>query len=270
MPRAARRESVTGFYHVVLRGNNKKYIFEEQRFKLDFYEFLCEQEKCGRIELCAWCIMDNHVHVILKAKLVDLSEAFKRISIKFAFRHNTGTKSVGHVYDNRFMSRCIETDEYLKQSVRYVHNNPVKAKMVEHAKDYKWSSYPVYEKYVGNLTRPQMSFVMAQFEDNYNRFEAWHQMDDTVEHLDIKEDLERFYLVRANKIIAKYSKEYGLYSKREFESNRTVMDKMIIDMIDHTHLPLRKIAVLLELPYSRVQRARRFEDRLDEVVDEMW
>lgn len=148
MPRKARihAESATGFYHVVIRGNNKKYIYQDKRFKLDFFEFMCEQEKLGRIELAAWCIMDNHVHVILKAELIDMSDAFKRINIKFAMRYNTGTHSVGHVYDCRFMSKPVETDEYLMQSVRYVHNNPVKAKMVLRPEEYSWSSYPVFEK----------------------------------------------------------------------------------------------------------------------------
>jgi len=124
MPRKARIrcESAAGFYHIVIKGNNNKYIFKEKRFKLDFYEFLCEQGHVGLIELAACCIMDNHVHVIQKAKVIAMSEAFKSINIKLAFRHNTDTGSVGHVYDNRYISKAIETDEYLMRNGIYLLN----------------------------------------------------------------------------------------------------------------------------------------------------
>lgn len=257
MPRKARIrcKSSTSFYHVILRGNNRKYIFGSNQHKLNYYELLCEQEKLGRIELAAWCIMDNHIHVILKADIKDMSVAFKSINIKFAQRYNMLTGSVGHVYDCRFMSKPIETDTYLLQSVRYVHNNPVHAKMVIKPADYSWSSYKVFTQYATQLFRPQMNFIMKYFDYCSTKFENWHTQDDDEEHLDIKEDLMRFYESRASRLIKTYAHKYGVTDHRDFERSHDIMNLLIRDIKRTCHIPLRRISSILELPYSRVQRA---------------
>jgi len=127
MTRTARQASSTGYYHIIMRGDNRNWIFQKRQYKLDFMEMIEEQENEGRIEMAAWCIMDNHVHLVLKAELDQLSLAMKKINVKFAMRYNLNEKMVGHVFQDRFKSQVIETDQYLLQVIRYVHNNPVKA-----------------------------------------------------------------------------------------------------------------------------------------------
>ncbi len=114
MSRMARQESPTGYYHILMRGNNRNWIFKKNQYKLDFLEMLEEQEKEERIEVFAWCIMDNHVHLILKADIYQLSLAIKKINVKFAMRYNLNERTVGHVFQDRFKSQVIDNEEDLE------------------------------------------------------------------------------------------------------------------------------------------------------------
>ena len=88
--------------------------------------------------------MDNHVHLLINADLDLMADALKRTNIKFAMRYNKKYDRVGHVFQGRYKSEVINTEQYLLGVIRYIHNNPVKAEIVAEAGDYKWSSYNAY------------------------------------------------------------------------------------------------------------------------------
>jgi len=95
------------------------------------------------LSVLAWCLMDNHAHLLLRAELKALSDAMKRLGTRYARYHNRRTGHVGHVYSSRFKSEPVEDDGYLLTVVRYIHNNPREAGICE-APDYRWSSYAEY------------------------------------------------------------------------------------------------------------------------------
>ena len=166
MPREARKESSTGYYHIIMRGNNRSWIFSSEVYKTEFLNMLKEQEEDHLIETVAWCIMDNHVHIVLKSRIKEMSLAIKKINIKFAMKYNQKGKNTGHVFQDRFKSEPIETEKYLLQVVRYVHNNPVKAKIVKEVGDYKWSSYKNYLNKESVNKYRQMKLILSYF--NYD------------------------------------------------------------------------------------------------------
>ncbi len=88
--------------------------------------------------------MDNHVHFLINADLSTMSESLKWINIKFASRYNNKYERVGHVFQGRYKSEVIKDENHLIQVLRYIHNNPVAAKMVSEVSKYKWSSYNHY------------------------------------------------------------------------------------------------------------------------------
>lgn len=102
----------------------------------------------------SYCLMDNHVHLIINDNGNDISKVMKSINISYAMYFNRKNKRYGHLFQDRFRSEIIEDDMYLLEVSKYIHNNPVKAKMVEKAEDYKWSSYIYYinkQEYEDNL-----------------------------------------------------------------------------------------------------------------------
>ena len=143
MPRAPRAIAESGFYHVILRGNGKQIIFEDDADRRVFLELLARRAGDAGIRVLAWCLMDNHVHMVLEDPEQGLSEMMQRLSGDYAQRFNRKSGRVGHVFESRFKSCAIESDAYLLQAIRYVHDNPENAGICS-ATEYPWSSYHEY------------------------------------------------------------------------------------------------------------------------------
>ena len=144
MPRAAREKSHSGIYHVMLRGINKQNIFEESE---DYGKFLKLLEQCMNadgIELYGYCLMTNHVHLLLKESGISLEIAMKRIASKYAVWFNTKYQRVGHLFQDRFKSEPVEDPPYFLTVLRYIHFNPVEGKLVKAPSEYLYSSYNCY------------------------------------------------------------------------------------------------------------------------------
>jgi len=144
MPRKARQESGTGIYHIMLRGINQQNIFHDNEDNLKFLELLADSKVADGFELYGFCLMSNHVHLLMKTDAKNLGQIFKRIGVKYVYWYNLKYKRVGHLFQDRFKSEPVETDEYFLAVLRYVHQNPVKAGIATDAGDYRWSSYGEY------------------------------------------------------------------------------------------------------------------------------
>ena len=143
MPRAPRAIAESGFYHVILRGNGKQIIFEDDADRRAFLDLLAKRAADAGIRILAWCLMENHVHLVLEDPTQMLSEMMLRLSGDYAQRFNRESGRVGHVFENRFKSCPIENETYLLQAIRYVHDNPANAGVCP-AAEYPWSSYREY------------------------------------------------------------------------------------------------------------------------------
>ena len=126
MPRTSRKRSETGFYHVTLRGNGKQNLFETDEDRAAFMEAARSSFKRCEISLIAWCLMDNHVHLIIDDPTNRMSEALQRVSSTYAMYFNRTFGHTGHVFEGRYGSVPILDDEQLLAAVKYVHNNPLK------------------------------------------------------------------------------------------------------------------------------------------------
>lgn len=134
-------------YHVTTRGDNREAVFladdDYQRYLL----FLCHYKERFQFTLHAYVLMPNHVHLLLEpAAGTTISRIMQCLTITYTkwFNHQYGR--VGHVFQGRFHSRLIQEDRYLLVASRYVHLNPVRAKLVARPAGYAWSSYPAYLK----------------------------------------------------------------------------------------------------------------------------
>jgi len=134
VPRQAREISSTGYYHIMMRGINRDYIYQSIQDKAYFVKLLGEDVL---LELAAYCLMDNHVHLVLQAQHKDLSVSLRKLNVKYAMHYNYTQDRVGHVFQNRYRSEVVADDRYLAQVIRYVHNNPVKAALVADARQYR-------------------------------------------------------------------------------------------------------------------------------------
>ena len=151
MARQARKRSSTGIYHLMLRGINKQSIFESNDEKKRFISIITEQRELERIKIFGYCMMDNHVHLLIQEGTDDISTAVKRISSSYVYWYNKKHERLGPLFQERFKSECVEDDGYFIGVLRYIHQNPVKAGMVKTVHEYKWSSYDNYIKEIDTI-----------------------------------------------------------------------------------------------------------------------
>lgn len=125
------------------RGVRRQIIFQDDFDKMIFMEILRNEINKKECKLHAYCLMSNHFHLLLETGGIEIGKFMKALACKYAMQYNRRHPYKGHVFEGRYVSCLVEKDNYFLQTSRYIHRNPVKAKMVEKAEDYKWSSYRV-------------------------------------------------------------------------------------------------------------------------------
>lgn len=167
MPRHPRKLSETGIYHVIVRGVNRQEIFHDD---YDYYRYLYTLKRItdeSNSEVMVYCLMSNHVHLLIREGEGGISHVMKRLGASYAYWYNLKYDHCGHVFQDRFKSEPVEEDRYLVTVVRYIHRNPVKAGIANRPDDYKWSSCGVYyggAGYIPDLTKPQL--IWSLFSDS--------------------------------------------------------------------------------------------------------
>lgn len=162
MPRLTRRKSFTETYHIMLRGINKEDIFLDVYDNMKFIKILKTTKDKYNFELYGYCLMKNHTHLIIKHK--EISLIMQSLAVRYASYFNKKYDRIGHLFQDRFRSKVIENKAYLKNVIRYVHQNPVKAGICK-IDEYNWSSYNEYiNKTNENLIDKDL--VLSLFDDN--------------------------------------------------------------------------------------------------------
>lgn len=144
MPRQARKKSCTGIYHIMLRGINRQQIFEDGEDRERFLDTLENYKDACGYSIYAYCLMGNHIHILLKEGKEDLTLIFKRIAGSYVYWYNWKYHRSGHLFQDRFKSEPVEDDAYFLTVLRYIHQNPVKAKICKIAEEYVYSSMREY------------------------------------------------------------------------------------------------------------------------------
>lgn len=144
MARKPRLHFPGAFYHVMLRGNAGQVVFHTDDDRNRFYLLL--QEGVSRFEhrIHAFCLMDNHIHLVIQVANTPLSKIVQNFSFRYTRWVNKKQKRVGHLFQGRYKAILVDADCYLLSLIRYVHLNPVKANLVKDPVHYSWSSHSAY------------------------------------------------------------------------------------------------------------------------------
>jgi len=144
MPRTARIVFPGAVYHVMNRGNNRQLIFRDDK---DYYKYLKLLEKhCEQLGVIVYCysLMSTHLHLLLETPKGNLPSFMRGLNISYMCYYKKKYKLIGHLFQGRNKSIVVDKDSYLLELTRYIHLNPVRAGIVNHPEDYKWSSYLSY------------------------------------------------------------------------------------------------------------------------------
>jgi len=146
MPRTARIAPRGYVYHILTRGNNQQDVFKHEIDYKKYAEILQRYKERYKFRVYHYVLMRNHIHLVIEPteKGGTLAEIMKGINLSYAQYYKARYKHIGHFWQDRYKSIIISKDNYLLACGSYVELNPVRAKVVEDPKDYKWSSYNAY------------------------------------------------------------------------------------------------------------------------------
>ena len=201
MSRTSRSYSQSGIYHILFCGINQQNIFEEKADYERFIEITANVKSQMEFEIYAYCLMSNHIHILLKVEKEDLEQIMKRIAGSYVYWYNWKYYRKGHLFQDRFKSEPVEDDEYFLTVMRYIHQNPVKSEIVNSVSEYKYSSYYEYEK-ESQIVDTEFAFSILSKEN----FLLFNNKINDEKCLDIEEVSFRLSDADAKEIIRKISK----------------------------------------------------------------
>jgi putative transposase len=144
MARPVRIEYPGAVYHIISRGNNRQFIFRDDQDRKKYLERLAWYCQEKEVHLLAYCLLTNHVHLLLQTPKGNLSKMMQPFQTSYTTYFNKRHRRSGHVFEQRYKAFVVDKDNYLLQVSRYIHLNPVQAKLVQRPRDYSWSSYRAY------------------------------------------------------------------------------------------------------------------------------
>jgi putative transposase len=141
MPRPLRPIDGGLIYHVIDRGNNRQDVFHKKGDFEAFLAALADLKERKPFELYGYCLLNNHFHLLIRPREAAISRIMQSLLVSHTQHYHKHYRSGGHVWQGRFKSPVIQNDEHLLTVLRYIEANPLRARIVERAQDYPWSSY---------------------------------------------------------------------------------------------------------------------------------
>lgn len=156
-------------YHVILRGNGGQDIFFDDEDRHYLFQLIEEGVERYSHRVHCYCLMSNHIHMVIQVRDIPLSRIMQNVSFRYTRYIHSKTKQVGHLFQGRYKAILVDTDNYLLELVRYIHNNPVRISLVNSPHEYTWSSHNSYLDVTNtNKGTPwlTMDFVLKMFADD--------------------------------------------------------------------------------------------------------
>lgn len=257
MPRKSRKTSGTGIYHVMLRGINRQNIF----YDIDDYECFLELLRRqinpidenhnylpSRCDVYAYCLMPNHVHLLIREKNNSLATAMKSIGVAYAWHYNKKYQHLGPVFQDRFRSEPVNDENYFVLLLRYIHQNPVKAGLVKEVGEYIWSSWREYE---GNLSICSTQPVISRMPFDDLKALVFEPLPKTAVVLDIDNERKR----KTDDEISEYiTSSFGLRHVQDVLLLTKERQKDIIRQVRDYGASIRQIERLTGISFSIICR----------------
>ncbi len=239
------RESLNAsFFHVIVQGQKREYIFKETRYKYEYVKLIRKYMKDTNLHIIAYCIMSNHAHFLIQTeKIEELSKFMHKVNTNYAKYYNyIESGRVGYVFRDRFVSEPITSQRYLVQCIKYIHFNPVKAKVVQDCFQYKFSSYKYFcQKLKEGSFHPNLS------KEDYENI--CQNVSYEIEFLDIEKDKEEIIRNGIQEFLRKNEK--NIY---EIVSNRQALRKLIFYLKENKKLTYTDIGKYFEITRGSMQK----------------
>lgn len=247
MARIPRNAQTSPYYHILVEGSAYRDIFEDPTDKDKYLEILSRILSENKVVLYAYCVMNNHAHLVLREGQGDLSRFMKRLNGAYALYFNRKYTERGQVFYDRYKSENIQDMDQLLGAIRFVHNNPVNSGSAQRPCDYLWSSYRHYVRPTKGtcfLTREHIWFWFGEDRKEAVRRFVWYMMEKNMDrYLELEESLER----KVRRMIDAYlSKNHIELRDLGYKENTLHRDTLIFMVRTAGGFSIRKIGELLD------------------------
>jgi REP element-mobilizing transposase RayT len=177
MPRLGRLDAPGVLHHVMGRGIERRKIFLNDEDRNDFIDRLSALVQKGAIEIYAWVLMPNHFHILCKSKNLPLASSMRKLLTGYVVNYNKRHRRYGHLFQNRYKSIVCQEDVYLKELVRYIHLNLLRARLVKDLKELDRNPWSGHSALVGKVKRKWQNtgYVLSYFGGSYNAKKNYSQ-----------------------------------------------------------------------------------------------
>lgn len=187
MPRKKRKLSLTGIYHVVIKGTNSQLLFEERKDYLKYLDILEYQKSLCDYKIYAYCLMSNHVHLLIHISSTPLEIVFRKINTTYSCWFNMKYHRSGPLQDGRYYSEPVDDIRYFLCVLRYIHYNPSNAGLEKcPGEKYEWSSYCSYTQSLPDFTDTSIVLEKMGGLGNFIEFHNTPSPDDCLDINKIK------------------------------------------------------------------------------------
>ena len=211
MPRHARQMSTSGYMHIITRGIGRQLLFEEPEDYQHYLKALDRYCTETHVNVCAYCLMENHVHLLVYGETEQIILLMKKLGVSYSFYFNRKYDRVGHLFQDRYRSEPVEDDAYLLTAFRYILRNPCKAGICK-ASEYPWSSYGMYIAPPQYMNLNLLHEKLGSFEQYRDYIETDNE-DDCMEYEEITKDdawaqsvLRKSLGIQSGTILQQYNK----------------------------------------------------------------
>jgi len=251
MARISRQNLKSLYFHIMVQGINKEYIFSTNEMKEKYKKLLKENIQISNVKLLSYCIMSNHAHMLMYVQnSQEMSKVMQKINTSFSRFYNQKNNRVGFVFRDRFSVQQIMNKQHLFNCLAYIHNNPVKAGLVESPQDYKYSSYREWISQKEIIDEMSNELVFGEEKDNINEFNKIHlnknilDIDDIVENVDYRQ------------IIAKHEEDKGNAIEKIIEDEK-LLQNIVCELRYESNLSIRKISSILNVNRPRIKKINK-------------
>jgi len=281
MARPLRIEFAGALYHVTARGNAQEDIYRDDRDRQQFLSLLHNAVKRYDWYCHAYCLMDNHYHLLIETSAPTLSKGMKFLNGTYTQYFNRQHRRVGHVFQGRFKAILIQKEAYLLELARYIALNPVRARMVRSAKEWRWSSYRATAGYDESDACLTTEWILAGFaktkkdaQQRYREFvqegkgqpSPWQQLknqiylgdDDFVNDMQSKLDPDQ-----SLKDIPKKQKRPPVKPLAYFAERYKTRDESMAQAYWSGHYTLAQVGEHFGVSYATVSRAVKQAEKRD-------
>ncbi|MBP3597705.1 MAG: transposase [Clostridia bacterium] len=235
MPRKARIKNLTNFSHIIVQGIERTYIFQEEYFKKLYLTLIQKNLEDTNIEILAYCVMDNHVHILLYQKNSnELTNFMLKVNTSFAIKYNKIKNRIGYVFRDRYYLQPITSERQLYNCLVYIHRNPIAANLSDNYDKYPFSSYKEFYNNEVLITDNGKKLIFGSSKNYFKTFEKIHKDRIINDIRDVQEYKEADIVIKD--FINHYKKNII-----EIKNDKVLFQKLLLKLKLESKLSLRKM-----------------------------